>query len=288
MITYASKALSPVEQCFSQTEHEALAVVRACEHFNVYIFGVPETVVIPYDMMLMYEPGHRNPADYMSGHPNNVPDTDCRAIKIAEDYIQFIMEEAKPTVTDLKDLIAESNSDKTLSIVRDLLTYGKWPMTNTDPDVKLYCDINDELTITQNGIILRSHRICVPKNLQKEVVDLAHRGNQGMTRTKQLLREKIWFSGIDRIAEEKVKNCFPCQAVTPQNTREPIQVTLTNHPWDQVSCDFTDVGNGEYYYDNYRRLHSLLRGRSTQDSNSNESYSRNGHGFLADSEIPTF
>ena len=132
MITYASKALSPVEQGYSQTDREALTVVWACEHFHVYILGVPVTVVtdhkpllgiydkassrtsarleqwclrlIPYDMTLMYEPGHRNPADYMSRHPNNFPDTDCRAIKIAEDYIQFITEEAKPTVTDLKDI----------------------------------------------------------------------------------------------------------------------------------------------------------------------------------------
>ena len=44
---------------------------------------------------------------------------------------------------DLKDLIAESNSHET-SIVRDALTYGKWPTTNTDPDVKLYCDIKDD------------------------------------------------------------------------------------------------------------------------------------------------
>ena len=181
MIRYASKALSPVEQRYSQTEREALAIVWPCEHFHVYIFGAPVTVVtdhkpllgiygkassrtsarlerwglrsIPYDMTLTYEPGHRNPADYMLRHPNNVHDTDCRATKVAEDYIQLITEQAKPTVTDPKDLIAESNSDKTLSIVRDALTYAKWSTTNTDPNVKLYYDIKDELTITQNGII---------------------------------------------------------------------------------------------------------------------------------------
>ena len=103
----------------------------------------------------------------MLRHPNKVPDTNCRAIKIAEDYIQLITEEAKPTIMDLKDLIEESN--KPLSMLGDALTYGKWLTANTDPDVKLYCDIKDELTIMQNGIILRSHRICVSKNLQKEV-----------------------------------------------------------------------------------------------------------------------
>ena len=46
--------------------------------------------LIPYSITLMYEPGHRNPADYILQHPNYVPDTDCSATKIAEDYIQFI------------------------------------------------------------------------------------------------------------------------------------------------------------------------------------------------------
>ena len=142
--------------------------------------------------------------------------------KIAEDYIQLITEEAKPTVTNLKDLIALSKSDATRNIAQWTLTYGKWPMTNTDPDVNLYCNIKDELTIMQNGIILRSHSTCTPKSLQKEVVDIARCGHQSMTRTKQLLREKVCFSSMDRITEEKVKNCFPYQAVTPKDTYKPI------------------------------------------------------------------
>ena len=52
VITYASKALSPVEQRYSQTEQEALAVVWACEHFHVYIFGAPVTVVTDHKPLL--------------------------------------------------------------------------------------------------------------------------------------------------------------------------------------------------------------------------------------------
>ena len=43
MITFASKALSPVEQHYSQTERKTL--VWACEHFHLYIFGAPVTLV---------------------------------------------------------------------------------------------------------------------------------------------------------------------------------------------------------------------------------------------------
>ena len=44
IVQFASRALSAVEQRYSQTEREALAIIWACEHFHIYIFGAPFTV----------------------------------------------------------------------------------------------------------------------------------------------------------------------------------------------------------------------------------------------------
>ena len=44
MITYASRSLTATEQRYSQTEREALAVVWACEHLHLYVYGKPITV----------------------------------------------------------------------------------------------------------------------------------------------------------------------------------------------------------------------------------------------------
>ena len=44
VITYASRSLTETEQRYSQTEREALAVVRACEYLHLYIYGKPVTV----------------------------------------------------------------------------------------------------------------------------------------------------------------------------------------------------------------------------------------------------
>ena len=41
IFAYASRALTGVERRYSQTEREALAIVWACEHFHLYVYGHP-------------------------------------------------------------------------------------------------------------------------------------------------------------------------------------------------------------------------------------------------------
>lgn len=45
VIAFASRALTSVEQRYSQTEREALAIVWACEHFHLYPYGSHFTVI---------------------------------------------------------------------------------------------------------------------------------------------------------------------------------------------------------------------------------------------------
>ena len=90
VVAYASRALTCVESRYSQTEREALAIVWACEHFDMFIRGAPNVNIItdhkpleriwqkakpplrierwglrlqPYKLTIKYEPGHGNPAD---------------------------------------------------------------------------------------------------------------------------------------------------------------------------------------------------------------------------------
>jgi hypothetical protein len=46
VVAYASKTLTAVEQRYSQTEREALAIVMwSCEHFHLYLYGHEFTVI---------------------------------------------------------------------------------------------------------------------------------------------------------------------------------------------------------------------------------------------------
>ena len=47
-------------------------------------------------------------------------------------------------------------------------------------------------------------KLVMPSSLQQQTLDLAHEGHQGITKTKALLRSKVWFPNIDRMIEGKV------------------------------------------------------------------------------------
>ena len=61
-IAYASKALTDVEQRYSQIEKEALALVWACEKFRVYMYGKSFTLVHKPLEYLFNKPGSRSQA----------------------------------------------------------------------------------------------------------------------------------------------------------------------------------------------------------------------------------
>lgn len=70
-----------------------------------------------------------------------------------------------------------------------------------------------ELTVvsTESGtVLLRDNRIVIPKSLQKQVVDIAHEGHQGVIKTKALMREKVWFPELDSVVNDVCRQCIPC------------------------------------------------------------------------------
>ena len=261
-VAYVSRALTDVEQRYSQTEREALAVVWSCERFHIYVYGKPITILTdhkplvhiygnsrskpparierwamrlqPYDATVKYRAGADNPADYLSRHPTRSIIQSSREDKIAEEYINYISTNCVPKAMSIESVRDATRSDVTLQGVMSALLTGKWHETLASPhlDIDTYnClkQIRIELTATPAGdLLLRGSRIVIPGSLQKQAVSLAHEGHQGLVKTKALIREKVWFPGIDRLVEQTVGACLACQATTSQVKREPLQMSK-NH-----------------------------------------------------------
>ena len=59
VIAYASRSLTDVETRYSQTEKEALAIVWSVEHFHLYLYGHPFTLITDHKPLeVIY--GNRN------------------------------------------------------------------------------------------------------------------------------------------------------------------------------------------------------------------------------------
>ena len=301
VLSYASKSLTPVEQRYSQTEREALAVVWACEHFHIYVYGKPVTVVTDhkplerlynsscakppvrierwalrlqnYDARVVYRPGKENPADYMSRHPNREAVDSNQQQRVAEEYVNFVARYDTPIAISLDQIKKETLLDPTLQAVTSAVKTGKWYETKENDVVNEDFDIlhrdRDLLTLlSSEDLILRGPRIVIPMSLRERIVGLAHEGHQGIVKTKQLLREKVYFPRMDKFVEAKIERCIPCQAATPRNQREPLIMTpLPDYAWQHVSIDFCGpFPSGEYLLvmiDNYSRFPVVEIIRST-------------------------
>ena len=80
--------------------------------------------------------------------------------------------------------------------------------------------VKNKLSIS-NGLLLRGDRGVLPKSLRTRAVKLAHAGHQGIVTTKSLLRETVWFPGIDKMVSKTFADCLPCQLSVPKMTDDP-------------------------------------------------------------------
>ena len=70
-------------------------------------------------------------------------------------------------------------------------------------------------------LILRGHRIVIPTHYKQQIMQLAHKGHQGIVKCKQRLHKKVWWPALWR----DIKLCQACQIVNVQNTPEPLKPT---------------------------------------------------------------
>ena len=122
-----------------------------------------------------------------------------------------------------------------LQKVEAAVANGRW----NDLQLSNFSPFKEEPSVI-NGLILRGHCLVIPSKLRKRTIDIAHHSHQGIVETKQLIREKVWFQGIDKLVEETVHSCISCQASNLKHThREPIRtMPVPGAPWTEISVDF--------------------------------------------------
>ena len=124
--------------------------------------------------------------------------------------------------------------DEELCAVKECLNGKPWDQLA----YKRYLPCSSELC-NIGQLILRATRIVIQKKVRPRVLCHAHEGHLGIVGTKQKLRSKVWWPGMEKDAEKHCKTCFGCQLVSRPSPPEPIRSTaLSTGPWRDLTFDF--------------------------------------------------
>ena len=297
-VLFTSRKLTQVEQRYSQTEREALSVVWACERLHFYVYGIDFEVVtdhkaleilyspkgkpaarilrwyirlLPYSFVVKYSPGRDNPADYFSRKPVSGSSEGETLATETEEYVNNILLDAVPNSISLQEVTIESLRDPVIQRLVECIRLDRW--TGVE-GIARYSKVRLELAC-KTGIVMRGHRIVLPQALRSRAIMLAHASHMGMTRTKQYVRAKLWWPGLDDDIECAVKSCGICQAVSPDGAErlEPLRLTpFPAKPFSTVNIDlFGPLASGETIlgvvdeHSKWPELFVLKGGVSTED-----------------------
>ena len=174
----------------------------------------------PKRFTVIHRPGKNNPTDYISRHPDkSVPFVSNQQSKVAEDYVNFLSGHDVPKALTTTEIKAATSTDSALQLTITAIQTDRWKQAlhkakATDhATVETLFRVCTELTVNEdNNLLLRRTRLVIPTTLQDRVLNIAHHGHRGVVRTKQLIRENVWFPGVDAKVERLVTKCLPCQA----------------------------------------------------------------------------
>ena len=227
-IAFASKALTEMEQRYANIERELLAVDFGCERFRTYLYGckfqvksdhkplemisLKNLIAAPprlqrmllrlqeYDLSIIYRPGKEMTlADGFSRLPNKKTKEEIN-LNVRVDFVQFSTEK-------LTQIHQATKADPILCELRETIPQG-WPNTfrEISKNLQPYWSYRDELAI-ENGILMKTDKIIIPKVMQPEILQKIHYGHQGMKKCKS----GVFFSNINQDINEIVQGCVICQ-----------------------------------------------------------------------------
>ena len=264
-----SRSLTDAERRFSQSKRETLAVISAIERLHIYLYGgkfalyadcKPMELILgnpksrprariehwnlriqDYTFDIVYRNGIENPSDFLSRHTVS-QSTHVNYQSWAGKCMNVLASHAVPKSMTLLDIQNATLNDQTLQnlaeIIENNLSKSLGLPLNIDgidtEELKLFAKIHTQLTVNAfNNITLRGSRIILPKSLRLQAITIAHEGHQCLVRTRQLLREKVWFPGIDKEVQDVIadghyvsRNISFASRFREQNSMSKVLTTL--------------------------------------------------------------
>ena len=271
-VAVASRRTTTAEQHYPQIDLEGTAVDYGLSRFRNYLVGAPDVIVVITDhkplvsifngrrkgsirtekiklrnqdieFTVQYQKGQSNQADYLSRHakPFELASEEDQANANEVSKLLYFLH-TTPIVDrmELSTIAEETSKDPILAQLRDILMkLLTWIPKNAPEPLRKFAKTMPELTVTGNGIILKSDRMVLPASLQPMAIQLAHRGSHpAQSGMERRLRSHFFFHDMDKKVSDFLSTCQLCATFSDKKTSEPQgrhEVPL--ECWDTVAVD---------------------------------------------------
>ena len=264
----SSRTLTDTEKRYSNIEHECLAVAYGLEKFEFYLLGrttIIETDHSPLEQIfkknIREAPGRLQrfllrclqfdvQVKYKSGKTIPVVDALSRVCfdksqQIKDNTVHFVTD--IPCPIDINAVKSASALDPTMIKLKNTI-YRGWPAHRKEcpPELLDYWNFRCDLVL-EDGLILKSDVILIPKQLRRQVLDVIHPAHQRETKCIQLAREAVFWQGINNDIREMVKGCKTCNKHPPAQAKLPVlQPELPTRPWEKPGTDIFQFNSSKY------------------------------------------
>ena len=101
--------------------------------------------------------------------------------------------------------------DETLITLKNQIIKG-WPPMRSEclKSLQDYWNYRDELGIL-DSLILKGTRIIIPNQCREELFNQLHEGHFGIDRTKLIVKDSVYWPGINKDIKDLVQTCDICQ-----------------------------------------------------------------------------
>lgn len=293
-LAFGSKSLTQCQQNYAQIEKELYAILFGCQKFHQYLYGqlvqvetdhkplvslfkkslsdVPIRLqrmmmaLQKYNLNVTYVPGkYMYVADALSRAP--LPDTEITDVeKEMQVHVNLLISSLAVSKDKLHEIKVATNQDVTLGILKKYYLNG-WPATKNkcEPSTKPYWNMQGEIHVV-NDLVFKGSSLVIPNVLRPVMLNKIHESHQGISKSKYLARNSIYWPNMNSDIQNKVDQCSICNQFKPNNSKEPlIPYSITTFPWERVGIDLLQFNNTIYlvvmdYYSKYIEIVSLHSG----------------------------
>ena len=267
-IAFTSKTLTDAVTRYANIERECLSVVFGLEKFHTYI----------YHRHIIIQNDHK-PLEMIQRKPIQAapPRLQCMLLKLQKYYytIQYILGKDMvladrlsrfPSCTENSPIILHHNihtinfNSECLNIIKCAterdpihstlyrLTLNGWPENfRSVPHIACHSWSScDQLTV-ENGVLIKSDRVCILPELQDRTLYDLHDGNLGVEKMTHLTRSSVYWQGINSDIIDYVRQCTMCvKHKALQSVQPMLPCDVPEGPWQEIAADYFTHSSKDY------------------------------------------